>query len=66
MGHDSFIYYNKESNKKFVSDAWAKDQVKGNFCVPVLITVQIGGHNICFDAELTKIIPIYHQILSLM
>ena len=29
-------------------------------------TVQIRGHNICFYAELTKIIPNYHQILSLI
>ena len=29
-----------------------------------LETVQIRGHNICFYAELTKIIPNYHQILS--
>ena len=28
-------------------------------------TVQIRGHNICFYAELTKIIPNYHQILLL-
>ena len=26
-------------------------------------TVQMRGHNICFDAELTKITPNYHQIL---
>ena len=25
-------------------------------------TVQMRGHNICFYAELTKIIPNYHQI----
>ena len=28
-------------------------------------TVQMRGHNICFYAELTKIIPSYHQILPL-
>ena len=28
-------------------------------------TVQIKGHNICFDAELAIIIPNYHQILPL-
>ena len=28
--------------------------------------VQIRGHNICFFAELTKIIPYYHQILPLI
>ena len=28
-------------------------------------TVQMRGHNICFYAELTKIIPNYHQILPL-
>ena len=27
--------------------------------------VQIRGHNTCFYAELTKIIPNYHQVLSL-
>ena len=27
-------------------------------------TVQMRGHNICFYAELTKIIPNYHQIRS--
>ena len=27
--------------------------------------VQMRGHNICFYAELTKIIPNYHQILPL-
>ena len=26
-------------------------------------TFQMMGHKTCFDAELTKIIPIYHQIL---
>ena len=26
-------------------------------------TVQMRGHNICLNAELTKIIPNYHQIL---
>ena len=29
-------------------------------------TVQMRGHNICFDAELTKIIFNYHQILPLI
>ena len=29
-------------------------------------TVQMRGHNICFYAELTKIIPNYHQILPLI
>ena len=29
-------------------------------------TVQMRGHNICFYAELTKIIPNYHQILLLL
>ena len=29
-------------------------------------TVQIRGHNICFGAELTKIIPDYCQILPLI
>ena len=29
-------------------------------------TVQIRGHNICFNEELTKIIPKYHQILFLI
>ena len=29
-------------------------------------TVQTSGHNICFNAELTKIIPNYHQILPLI
>ena len=29
-------------------------------------TVQMMGHNICFYAELTKIIPNYHQILPLI
>ena len=29
-------------------------------------TVQMGGHNTCFYAEFTKIIPNYHQILSLI
>ena len=28
-------------------------------------TVQMRGHNICFYAELTKVIPNYHQILLL-
>ena len=28
-------------------------------------TVQMRGHNICFYAEVTKIIPNYHQILAL-
>ena len=28
-------------------------------------TVQMRAHNICFYAELTKIIPNYHQILTL-
>ena len=28
--------------------------------------VQMRGHNICFSAEITKIIPIYHQILPLV
>ena len=28
-------------------------------------TVQMRGHNICFYAQLTKIIPNYHQMLSL-
>ena len=31
-----------------------------------LKTVQTRDHNICFDAELTKIIPDYHQILPLI
>ena len=26
-------------------------------------TVQMSGHNLCFYAGLTKIIPYYHQIL---
>ena len=29
-------------------------------------TVQMRGHNICFYAELTKIIPNYHPILHLI
>ena len=29
-------------------------------------TVQMRGHNICLYAELTKIIPNYHQILPLI
>ena len=29
-------------------------------------TVQMSGHNICFHAELTKIIPNYQQILHLI
>ena len=29
-------------------------------------TVQMRGHNICFNAELTKIISNYHQILPLI
>ena len=29
-------------------------------------TVQMRGHNICFNAELTKIIPNYYQILPLI
>ena len=29
-------------------------------------TVQMKGHNICFYAELTKIIPNYHKILPLV
>ena len=29
-------------------------------------TVQMRGHNICFYAEFTKIIPNYHQILPLI
>ena len=29
-------------------------------------TVQMRGHNICFYAALTKIIPNYHQILPLI
>ena len=29
-------------------------------------TVQMRGHNICFYAELTKVIPKYHQILPLI
>ena len=29
-------------------------------------TVQMRGYNICFYVELTKIIPNYHQILSLI
>ena len=29
-------------------------------------TVQMRGHNICFNAEITKIIPNYHQILPLI
>ena len=29
-------------------------------------TVQMRGHNICFCAELTKIIPYYHQLLLLI
>ena len=29
-------------------------------------TVQIRGHNICFYAELTKIIPNYHQVLRVI
>ena len=29
-------------------------------------TVQMRGHNICFYAELTKIIPNYQQILPLI
>ena len=27
--------------------------------------IQMRGHNICFYAELTKLIPNYHQILHL-
>ena len=29
-------------------------------------TVQMRGHNICFYAEITKIIPNYHQIFPLI
>ena len=29
-------------------------------------TVQMRGHNICFYAELTKLISSYHQILPLI
>ena len=29
-------------------------------------TVQMRGHNLCFNSELTKIIPNYHQILPLL
>ena len=29
-------------------------------------TVQMRGHNVCFYVGLTKIIPNYHQILSLI
>ena len=29
-------------------------------------TIQMRGHNICLYAELTKIIPDYHQITSLI
>ena len=29
-------------------------------------TIQMRGHNICFYAKLTKIIPNYHQILPLI
>ena len=32
----------------------------------LLETVQMRGHNKCFCAELTKIIPNYHQIYSLL
>ena len=29
-------------------------------------TVQVRSHNVCFYAELTKIVPYYHRILRLM
>ena len=53
--------------------------IKGNFSYfslkPYVVTphlnrldeaVQMRGHNICFYAELTKIIPNYHQTLPLI
>ena len=40
--------------------------IRNNFSLkPYVVTPQLEGHNICFYAEITKIIPNYHQILPL-